>query len=132
MKLSDEERQEMVRLEIERARKTIDETDYLKAGKLWNNLASRLYYAVFHAVSALLINDGLTVSTHKGSHILFSQHYIRTGKLPEEYGQLYRQLELMRYEGDYNCYYDVNPDELLQRLTPAKEMIKQIEQLVKQ
>lgn len=38
MKLSDEERQEMVRLEIERARKTIDETDYLKAGKLWNNL----------------------------------------------------------------------------------------------
>lgn len=53
MKLSDEERQEMVRLEIERAKKNIDETDYLQAGQLWNNLASRLYYAVFHAVSAL-------------------------------------------------------------------------------
>lgn len=49
MKLSDEERKEMVRLEIERARETIDETDYLQAGQLWNNLASRLYYAVFHA-----------------------------------------------------------------------------------
>ena len=122
----------MVRLEIERAKKTIDETDYLQAGQLWNNLASRLYYAVFHAVSALLIHDGHNVSTHKGSHILFSQHYIRTGKLPEEYGQLYRQLELMRYEGDYNCYYDVKPDELLQRLTPAKEMITRIEQIVNQ
>ena len=131
MSLGSEERRVMVDLEIERAKKTMDEMDYLAKGGLWNNMASRLYYAVFHAVSALIIHDGHTVNTHKGSHVIFSQYYIRTGKLPKEYGQLYRQLEIMRNDGDYNCYYNVSPDELLGRLEPAKEMIATIANMVK-
>ena len=131
MSLGKEERNAMVALELERAKNTMDEMDYLQKGALWNNMASRLYYAVFHAVSALMIFDGLKVSTHKGSHVLFSQHYIKTGKLPEEYGQLYRQLEIMRNEGDYNCYYNVKPEELLQRIEPAKTMIDTIAAMVK-
>ncbi len=131
MSLGSEERRVMVDLEIERAKKTMDEMDYLAKGGLWNNMASRLYYAVFHAVSALMIHDGHTVNTHKGSHVIFSQYYIRTGKLPKEYGQLYRQLEIMRNDGDYNCYYNVSPDELLGRLEPAKEMIATIANMVK-
>ena len=131
MSLGSEERRVMVDLEIERAKKTMDEMDYLSKGGLWNNMASRLYYAVFHAVSALMIHDGHTVNTHKGSHVIFSQYYIRTGKLPKEYGQLYRQLEIMRNDGDYNCYYNVSPDELLGRLEPAKEMIATIANMVK-
>ena len=131
MSLGSEERRVMVDLEIERAKKTMDEMDYLAKGGLWNNMASRLYYAVFHAVSALMIHDCHTVNTHKGSHVIFSQYYIRTGKLPKEYGQLYRQLEIMRNDGDYNCYYNVSPDELLGRLEPAKEMIATIANMVK-
>ena len=121
MSLGDEERRTMVALEIERAKNTMAEMDYLAKGGLWNNMASRLYYAVFHAVN-----------THKGSHILFSQHYIRTGKLSQEYGQLYRQLEIMRNDGDYNCYHDVKPEELLGRLEPAKELIETIAAMVKE
>lgn len=132
MSLGDEERRTMVALEIERAKNTMAEMDYLAKGGLWNNMASRLYYAVFHAVSALMIHDGHTVNTHKGSHILFSQHYIRTGKLSQEYGQLYRQLEIMRNDGDYNCYHDVKPEELLGRLEPAKELIETIAAMVKE
>ncbi len=132
MSLGEEERRSMVALEIERAQNTIGEMDYLAKGNLWNNMASRLYYAVFHAVSALMIHDGYTVNTHKGSHILFSQYYVRTGKLPQEYGQLYRQLEIMRNDGDYNCYHNVTPEELLGRIEPAKKMIATIAEMVKE
>ena len=89
-----------------------------------------MYYAVFHAVCALLIHDGHQVSTHKGSHALFSFHYIKTGILPREYGQLYSQLQTMREESDYNCAYDVEMDEIEQRLKPAKRLIEDIERLV--
>ena len=89
-----------------------------------------MYYAVFHAVCALLIHDGHLVSTHKGSHALFSLHYIKTGILPREYGQLYSQLQTMREESDYNCAYDVEMDEIEQRLKPAKRLIEDIERLV--
>lgn len=64
------------------------------------------------------------------SHAIFSQHYIKTGILPREYGQLYNQLQTMREESDYNCAYDVEMEELEQRLEPAKRLIEDIEKIV--
>ena len=130
MNLGEEERSAMVSLEIERAKNIIGEMDYLQQGKLWSNIATRLYYAVFHAVSALMIHDGHKVGTHKGSHILFSQLYVKTGKLPLKYSELYKQLEIIRNNGDYNCYYDVKPEEILDRIPLAKEMIDTIAAMV--
>ena len=36
----------------------------------------------------------------------------------------------MREESDYNCVYDVNPDELKDRIEPAQNLIKKIEALI--
>lgn len=130
MSLSIEERNIIVSLELKRARETYDDIDCLISANRLNGAANRMYYAVFHAVCALLIHDGHQVSTHKGSHALFSLHYIKTGILPREYGQLYSQLQTMREESDYNCAYDVEMDEIEQRLKPAKRLIEDIERLV--
>lgn len=98
--------------------------------KRLNGAANRMYYSVFHAVCALLINDGHQVNTHRGSHALFSQQYVKTGILPKEYGQLYNQLQTMREESDYNCAYDVEIDELQQRIEPARMLIEEVERLI--
>ncbi len=130
MSLSIEERNIIVSLELKRARETYDDIGCLISANRLNGAANRMYYAVFHAVCALLIHDGHQVSTHKGSHALFSLHYIKTGILPREYGQLYSQLQTMREESDYNCAYDVEMDEIEQRLKPTKRLIEDIERLV--
>lgn len=44
MSLSDEDRATMVRLEIEKSRKTFEETSFLVKANLLNGAASRLYY----------------------------------------------------------------------------------------
>ena len=111
MSLSDEERRIMVQLEMERARKTFNEVDILKAAELWNGVSNRLYYAVYHAISALLIHDGHQVNTHHGSHAMFGQQYVKTGILPADYGRLYNQLQTMREQSDYNCAFEADPDE---------------------
>ena len=126
MSLSNEERNTLVALELKKAREAYEDIGILMAANRLNGAANRMYYAVFHAVCALLINDGHHVSTHKGSHAVFSQHYIKTGILPREYGQLYNQLQTMREESDYNCAYDVETEELQQRLEPAKRLIEDI------
>ena len=131
MSLSNEERKILVSLELKKARETYEEIGVLIDAKRLNGAANRMYYAVFHAVCALLINDGHQVNTHKGSHALFNQKYIRTGVMPKEYGQLYNQLQTMREESDYNCAYDVEMEELEQRLEPAKKLIDAIEEYVK-
>ncbi len=130
MSLTQEERKTLVTLEMKKACETYEEIGVLIAAKRWSGAANRLYYAVFHAVSALLIHDGHQVNSHKGSHATFSLEYIKTGKLPKEYGRLYNQLQTMREESDYNCAYDVEPEELLDRMEPAKQLIDDIASIV--
>lgn len=98
----------------------------------WSGAAGRLYYALFHAVSALLIHDCYQVNSHKGSHILFGNYYIKTGLLPKEFATIYSQMESIREEGEYNCTYKVTEEELRQKLSPAKEMIDTIIMKVKE
>ena len=131
MSLSNEERATLVALELKKARESYEDISILLNANRLNGAANRMYYAVFHAVCALLINDGHQVNTHKGSHALFNLNYIKTGILPKEYGLLYNQLQTMREESDYNCAYDVDIDELQQRLEPAKNFIDDIEKLIK-
>ena len=66
MALTDEERRIIVQLELEKAQSIMAQIENLKMLEYWDNIANRLYYAIFHAVSALLINDGHNVNTHKG------------------------------------------------------------------
>ena len=56
--------------------------------------------------------------------------YEDTGVLPIEYGHLYNQLQTMREESDYNCVYDVEPEALLSRIEPARQLIDDIELLI--
>ena len=99
------------------------------AGML-SGAAGRLYYAVFHAVNALLIHDGHRIKSHKGAYTLFCLHYINKNVLSQAYGNLYRQLEILREESDYNCFYEVTEEELQDRIAPAKEMIETIAEMV--
>ena len=61
---------------------------------------------------------------------MLNQHYIQTNKISPELGKLYRRLELMREESDYNCFYNTSPEELKKELEPAREHIKTIAKMV--
>ena len=53
MKLNDEERRIMVSLEYEKAQSFLEQAEKIAAMDLWDVVANRLYYSIFHAVSAL-------------------------------------------------------------------------------
>ena len=126
MGLTEEERRIIVQLEIEKAQSIMAQIESLKVLRYWDNIANRLYYAIFHAVSALLINDGHSVNTHKGVVVLFGQHYVRTGIFDMADGKLYSQLQTMREKGDYNCTYQTSEDEVLPLIEPAHILINKI------
>ena len=76
------------------------------------------------------INDGLQVKRHKGSHALFSQHFVKTGRLPLEYGRFYNTLQSLREKSDYNCFYDVDEQDVIDGMEKARKFIKAIESLI--
>ena len=66
MKLTDEERNSLVILQLEKAKVFLKQADEMFDMKYWDIASNRYYYACFHAVQALLIQNGLSCKTHDG------------------------------------------------------------------
>lgn len=126
MSLNDEERQIIVNLEKEKALSTFAEMEVLRQAGLWNNIANRLYYAAFHAVSALLIHDHHNVGTHQGAVIMLHQYYVTTGLLTKADGAFYSQLQTLREKSDYNCTYNATEEDTAPRIEQTKQFIDRV------
>jgi hypothetical protein len=130
MNLSKEERRIVVGMELEKAERIFAEYEVLQKAGFWSTLVNRLYYSAFHAVSAMLINDGYEVGTHKGAVIRFQQYYVKTGKFSVDDGRFYSQLQTMRESADYNCSYEVTEEEVISRIEPVRLLIDKIKQYI--
>jgi uncharacterized protein (UPF0332 family) len=131
MSLNEYSRDVIVNREMEKARHTLQVAVRLANDREWNDAAGRVYYALFHAVSALLIHDRIQVKSHKGAYAMLSMHYINTGKLPKSYGDFYRKMEILREKGDYDCFYDATEEEVVATIPQAREMIDAIAERIK-
>ncbi|MCR4809304.1 MAG: HEPN domain-containing protein [Prevotella sp.] len=130
MSLKQEERDVIVTLELEKSAKTLTQADIMVHNGIWEMAANRLYYALFHAVSALLINDHHEVGTHRGAVGKFSLFYVKTGVFTPEEGRLYSQLQQLREDGDYNCAIDVTREDVEQKIQPTTLLIAKIRGII--
>ena len=126
MSLNNEERRAVVSLEYEKATKTFDNISTLVKEEMWDFVANRLYYAAFHAVLALLINDGHKTSTHRGLGALFGLHYVKTNIFSPEEGSMFARLQSMRDEADYNCAYNASKEDILPYVSQVEYFISKI------
>lgn len=130
MSLNEDERDTLVNLYLERAKKTLDEADVAIAAQKWSMAANRIYYACFHAVTALFVKDGRPVSSHKGAKAVLGQHYVVTGVVSQENGKLFSQLETLRDKADYNIMFEATEADIIPKISRAKAFLKDIEHLV--
>lgn len=130
MTLSDNDRTTIVCMEIEKAKKTFADMEFCVKEQKWEAAANRLYYALFHAVSALLINGGLNVKSHRGILSLFGQHYVRTGLFSSEDGSLLSDLVIMRDNADYNLFFEANEEKIAPYIEPTRQLIDKIEKYI--
>jgi uncharacterized protein len=64
--------------------------------------ANRLYYAMFHAARAALLNVGDPASGRHGTIIArFGMRFCRDGPLSPELGRAFNKVQEVRTEGDY-------------------------------
>lgn len=129
MSLSAEERLIMSNLEMERAERMMNtEVPVAMTAKLWNLLANRLYYAAFHAVSALLIRNQIQVGSHKGAFLMFNEKFVLTGKFSPAERRLYSNLEGLRDKGDYNCSLEIEEEEIIQYVDQTIAFIAKVKE----
>lgn len=75
MSLSDSERRIIVSRELEKSERTFEDVLFCANQGKWETAANRLYYALFHALSALFVSDGYQVKSHRGILAMFGEHY---------------------------------------------------------
>lgn len=131
MNLTDEERQIVVKLEFEKAERFLGQAVKNVAIEEWDVVANRLYYSVFHAVSALLISDGHQVGSHQGAVMMFGQHYVKTGQFTADEGRFYSQLQTMREKADYNAAWQSTQEIVKPLIEPVKSFLSKIKVTLK-
>jgi uncharacterized protein (UPF0332 family) len=92
---------DLILYRIQRARDTLEDARILAGASRWNPCVNRLYYACFYAVSAILVQQGLSSSKHSGVRSLFNRYFVKTGKIPKKLARIYNDLFERRQEGDY-------------------------------
>ena len=68
----------------------------------YDDSISRSYYAVFHALSAALLQKRLTYSSHSQVIGAFNREFVRQGIFPKDFTAIVQGLFADRQTGDYD------------------------------
>lgn len=131
MPLTEEQRNILIELEIEKGRKMLLVARQNLDLRAWETVANRLYYACFHHVSCLLLQDGIICKSHSGVMGQFGKSFIKTGILPEGLAGILRNLWELRHRGDYDYFMNVSEEEVRNLMQPAEEFCIEIENLIR-
>jgi len=130
MTLNEENRNALVTLRLEKAKKAVTEAkDIIELGH-WRVVANRLYYACFYAASALLIQKEITARTHSGVINQFGLHFVEKGLISREQNKLYGQLLGLRQTGDYDDWVTLTENDVIHLVEPVQKFIEEIEKIM--
>jgi len=130
MSLIEKDRDAIVKYRIEKAKDLFAQIPVLMENKFYATAANRLYYACYHAVTALLIKDNHKTHTHSGVKTLLGLHYLTQNKIEKSYGKMYNHLFNLRQSGDYEDLFEVDEEDVTPFLEPAEKFIAEIEKLI--
>jgi uncharacterized protein (UPF0332 family) len=128
--VTDENALSNARAELAKATAALQATYALSKLALYDDAASRLYYAVFHLVSAALMSLGLQAQSHGGVAVLLGKHLIGPGLLPVHVGRDFAMLMGLRSQADYNRHFSLDADSFQSELARAEALFSLIGQFL--
>lgn len=91
---------------------------------------NRAYYAIYHAITAVLALRQIAFKMHKDTVAYFNKEYIRTEIFPKEMGHRISRAEEIRHDSDYDEFYIASKDETEKQIACAAELIRMVEKYI--
>ncbi|MBF8286066.1 MAG: hypothetical protein HW378_4981, partial [Anaerolineales bacterium] len=109
-----------VRALLDKARASHEAATLLRREGYLDFAASRAYYALFYVAEALLLERGLSYSSHSAVIAAFGREFARTGDLDPRFHRYLIDAQDLRQVGDYGTGGNVTADQVdeLLRWTP--------------
>ena len=116
---------------MERAREDLDAAHLLFDAGNYRIANNRAYYAIFHAMRAVLVFDNFDSSKHSGVIAEFRRRYIKEGIFPAEISKMIGAAFTIRNASDYDDMFIASKDDTEEQITNAEYVYKIIEEYIK-
>jgi uncharacterized protein (UPF0332 family) len=127
-----EQRRKMAAYWMNKAEESLETAKLLLSKGHISFCTNRLYYAVFYAVSAVLIIRGTAYSKHSAVRSAFHRYFIKSGEIPKHFSEFYDQLFYDRQEADYSVFAEFDSDVINNEIIMAEEFIIVFRNILKQ
>ncbi len=115
---------------LQKAKKDLQAAQMLYYEDICDSSVNRSYYAMFHALRALLAIDGVDFKKHSAVISYFRKEYVKTGKFSIEYSEIIGNAFNIRNSSDYEDFYLLSKIEVEEQIVNAEKFIIAIEEYV--
>lgn len=130
MTLKDKDRIELIKHRIEKAKKIIDDVQFLIKNNKLDLAVNRIYYSIFHMLSALALKFEFSTSKHQQLIAWFNKEFVKTGTIDKKYGSIVHKAYDKRTKGDYDDFVEFSKEEISELFEEAKDFISVIEKYI--
>jgi uncharacterized protein (UPF0332 family) len=116
---------------LEKAKESLDAAALLNHEGYPGFAASRAYYSMFYVAEALLLDIGLSFSSHSAVISAFGREFIRAGKIDAKFHRYLIDAQDLRNLGDYGVGKKISPEQAQEILSWSREFISVAEAILK-
>ncbi|MBQ3377013.1 MAG: HEPN domain-containing protein [Synergistaceae bacterium] len=125
-----ESRLDYSKYRLEKAKSDLRDAKVLFDAGSCKSAANRSYYAIFHAMRAVLALEPFDSKKHSGVIAHFHQFYIKSGLFDKNLSSMITNAFEIRNGADYEDFYLVSVEEIEQQIKNAEIFIAEIEKFL--
>jgi len=115
---------------LQKAQSSIQAAKLLYRENYYDFAASRGYYAMFYTAEALLLNKGLSFSSHSAVLAAFGREFIKPGIVAAKFHRYLLDAEDLRHTSDYDIEPPLTADQVTGVLAWAEEFLEVAQQIL--
>lgn len=112
---------------LDRAKEMIKDAKQLAEAGSYKSGNNRAYYAIFHAMRAVLALEGIDFKRHSGVIQYFQKEYIKPGKFEKSYSDIIMAASEIRNASDYDDFFLASKEETSKQINDAESFISVVE-----
>ncbi|MCL2182941.1 MAG: HEPN domain-containing protein [Chitinispirillia bacterium] len=122
--------EDLAEFRFEQAKECLAGAERELAADSLKNSVNRSYYAIFHAMRAVLAFDRFDSKKHSGIITAFHRDYIRNGIFPKEFSKIVDNAFDVRTDSDYHDFYLIAKAEAAAQFENAKVFLEAVESYI--
>lgn len=127
-----DEKKALSQARFEHAIECLNAAKTLLSADNYKSAANRSYYAVFHAMRAVLAFDEIDMKHHSGIISEFRKLYIKTGIFDAKLSQIISLLFNIRTDSDYDDFFVINKEEVEEQIENVKIFLDTVKSYLSQ